>query len=96
MVEDITAVQTQYMPPVKNLLGVRTQTPSNLIYVELGIPSVQALVRRRQISFLRKVKNSTYFEGSPLQKAIQMAKDSQSPMGHYIKDLQALDSDPVD
>ncbi len=25
-----------------------------------------------------------------------MAKDSQSPMGHYIKDLEALDSDPVD
>ncbi len=24
-----------------------------------------------------------------------MAKDSQSPMGHYIKDLEALDSDPV-
>ncbi len=29
-------------------------------------------------------------------KAIQMTKDSQSPMGQYIKDLEALDSDPVD
>ncbi len=51
MVKDITAVQTQYMSSVKDLLGVRTQTPNNLIYVELDIPSVQAIVRRRQISF---------------------------------------------
>ncbi len=28
-------------------------------------------------------------------KAIQMTKDSQSPMGQYIKDLEALDGDPV-
>ncbi len=76
MVKDITAVQTQYMSSVKDLLGVRTQTPSNLIYVELDIPSLQALVRRRQISFLNKAKNSTHFECSPLQKAIQLAKDS--------------------
>ena len=25
-----------------------------------------------------------------------MAKDSQSPMGQYIKDLEVLESDPVD
>ncbi len=73
MVKDITTVQTQYMSFVKDLVGVRTQIPSNLIYVELDIPSIQALVRRRQISFLNKAKNSTHFEGSPPQKAIQMA-----------------------
>ncbi len=84
------------MPSIKDLLGMRTQPPRNLIYMELDIPSVKALVRRRQISFLKKAKNSTYFEGSPLQKAIQMTKDCQSPMGQYIKDLEALDSDPVD
>ncbi len=95
-VKDITAVQTQYMSFVENVIGVKTQTPSNLIYVELDIHSVQALVRRRQIGFLKKVKNITHFEGSPLQKAIQMAKDSQSPMGQYIKDLEVLDSDTVD
>ncbi len=38
----------------------------------------------------------THFEGSPLQKATQMAKDSQFAMGQYIKDLEAFDSDPVD
>ncbi len=75
---------------------MRTQPPSILIYVELYIPSVHALVRRRQISFLKKAKNITHFEGSPLHTAIQMAKDSPSPMGKYIKDLEALDSDPVD
>ncbi len=40
MVKDIRAVQTQYMSSAKDLLGVRTQTPRNLIYVELDIPSV--------------------------------------------------------
>ncbi len=92
IVKDSTAVQTQYMSSVKDLLGVRTQTPSHLIYVELDISSVHALVRKRQISFLKKAKNSTHFEGSPLQ----MTKDSQSPMVQYIKDLEALDSDPVE
>ncbi len=76
VVKDITAVQTQYMSSVTDLLGVRTQTPSNLIYVELDIPSLQALVRRTQISFLKKAKNSTHFEVS----SVQMAKDSQSPI----------------
>ncbi len=89
MVKDITAVQTQYMSSVKDLLWGRTQTPSNLIYVELDMPSVQALVRRRQISFLNKAKNSTHFEGSPLQKDIQMANDCQSHIGQYIKDFEA-------
>ncbi len=93
---NITAVQTQYISSAKDLLGMRTQTPSNLIYVELDNPSVQAFVRRRQISFLKKTKNSTHFEGSPPQKAIQMAKNTQSPMRQYIKDLETLDSDPVD
>ncbi len=73
------------MSCVKDVLGVRTQTPSNLIDVELDILSLRALVKRRQISFLKKVKNSTHFEGSPLQKAIQMAKDSQSSTGIISK-----------
>ncbi len=71
MVKDITAVQTQYMSHVKDLLGMRTESPINLIYMELDIPSVQALVRRRQNSFLNKVKNITHFVGSPLQKVIK-------------------------
>ncbi len=63
----------RYLPRVK------TQIPNNLIYVVLDIPSVQALVRRRQISFPKKAKNGNHFEGSHLRKIIQMAKDSQSP-----------------
>ncbi len=55
-----------------------------------------ALFRRRQICFLERAKNSTPFDDSPPQKDIQMAKDSQSTMGQYIKDLDILDSDPVD
>ncbi len=34
------------------------------------------LVRRKKINFLKKAKNNIHFEGSLLQKTIQMAKDS--------------------
>ncbi len=53
MVKDITALQTQCMSSVKVVLGVRTQIPSNLIYVELDIPSVQALVSFSQTEYVQ-------------------------------------------
>ncbi len=88
MIKGTTEVQTQYMS--SDLLGVRTQTPNNLIYVERDIPSVQALVRRRQISFLKKAKNTTHFEGSPLQKAIQNGKGLPVPCGTLFQRLRSL------
>lgn len=95
MVNNVTPIHTQYLTSVKELLGVRTQTPSMLIYVELDTPSVQALIKKRQIDFLNKTKQSSHFNGSPLQKTIDMAKEAKCPMGLYIQELEAIANDPV-
>ncbi len=95
MVKNLNPVQTQYLSSVKELLGVRMQTPSSLIYIELDIPSVQALVKKRQVDFLSKVKQSSHFHGSPLQYAMQLAKESKCPMGVYLQELESITSDPV-
>ena len=96
MVKDLTPIQTQYLTTAKDLLGVRSQTPNDLVYVELNVPSVQSLVKKRQITFLQSVRNSPHYDGSPLQKAIGLAKDANSPMGLYIKELESVTTDPVD
>ncbi len=83
MVKDITAVQTEYMSYVKDLLGVRTQTPSNIIYVELDNPSGNALVRRRQISFLKKQRTVPILK-AVLYKRIFKWQRTPSPLWDSI------------
>ncbi len=42
------------MGSIKELLGVRTQTPNNKVGSESGLWSVQAFVKKRQVDFLKK------------------------------------------
>ena len=46
------------------------------------------------ISFLSKLRASPGYQGSPVQKAIDMAVAAQSPMGRHILYLNTLQIDP--
>jgi hypothetical protein len=92
---NLTCVQSTYLATAKALLGVRMQTPSDLVYIELDIPSVQCLVKKKQIDFLQKVKNSEFFEKCPLKVVLNMARDCKCPMGLYLSELESSHIDPV-
>ncbi|KAF0287431.1 Aladin [Amphibalanus amphitrite] len=87
MTGSLKPVDQMYQHTLKDLVGVRYQTPSDLIYVETGIPPLSARVGQMQRNFLMKLQASTHFEGSPVQKAIQLARMHACPMGQYIEKL---------
>ena len=55
MVNDISPVHAQYLSTLNGMLGVRSQTPNKVVYAELGVPPLKALVKRRQKRFLEKI-----------------------------------------
>jgi len=77
-----------YNGSLRELLGVRPQTPSDLVQVELGLPTAQSLVQHRQLTFIEKLLSDASFEGSPLHFALDLAKHCASPMGKYFADLE--------
>ncbi|KAF0293374.1 hypothetical protein FJT64_008813 [Amphibalanus amphitrite] len=87
MTDSLKPVDQMYQHTLKDLVGVRYQTPSDLIYVETGIPPLSARVGQMQRNFLMKLQASTHFEGSPVQKAIELARVHACPMGQYIEKL---------
>ncbi len=60
---------------------MRSQTPNDLVYVELNVPSVKPLIQRRQLDFLKKYKQQSFYDESPLKHAIDMAQRSKKSYG---------------
>ena len=77
------------------MLGVRQQTCSDLVYLELGKGSAKAEIKRRQLAFLKGKQLMPEFEYSLLGEAIRKAKQCRSQMGKYIMELEILQVDPV-
>ena len=87
MSNSLKTVEQLYQHTLKDLIGVRYQTPSDLVYVETGIPPLAAFVAQRQRSFLTKLQASPHFDGSPVQKALDLACEHECPMNMYIQNL---------
>ena len=54
---DLKPAVSLYMSTLKRLLGVRTQTPNDLCLMELDLPSMPALVTKRQREFFCRMAN---------------------------------------
>ena len=65
MTSSLKQAEQLYQHTLKDLVGVRYQIPTDLVYVETGIPPLTALVSHRQRKFLEKLQASSHFEGSP-------------------------------
>ena len=87
MTSSLKPVEQMYQHTLKDLVGIRYQTPSDLVYVETGIPPLPALIVPKQRRFLMKLQASSHYEGSPVQRAIELARAHASPMGTYIENL---------
>ena len=82
-------VHTLYHTGLKLSLGVRTSTPTALIFLESRQPSVTALIRKRQLKFWMKLNKDA---GTEMNKLILRAGET-SYIQHYQK-LEAKYDDP--
>ena len=81
---DIKSAATLYMSTIKQLLGVRSQTSNDLTLMELELPSLSALVKKRQRNFFCKYTNRSDYNMTPMKRALDIAIACRSPMSKYF------------
>ena len=76
---DIKQAETPYLGSLKQLLGVRNTTCSDLVHIESGMPDAKSVIMDRQVKFLNKLRSQHI--GDYIAKIIDMAIRVRSPMG---------------
>ena len=94
MCENLKVCSAIYMSSLKMMLGVRTQTCTDLVLVEAQTGSSKAYIKKRQISYLKKIALRSDFQETPLYFALTLAKAARTPMGKYVTFIETED-DPV-
>jgi hypothetical protein len=95
LIDDLSIVRLPYLTSAKALLGVRLQTPTDLVYLELGVPSAESMVRKKQLDFIRKTQQASTYAFSPLKQAVDLSTRYCSPMALNLKKLLNTSMDPV-
>ena len=74
-------------------MGVRPQTPTDVILLESGYPSLRALIKLRQKLFFEKLMNSREnVHGDPFMHAIKLTGTNNPMVDAYIESLGDLDT----
>ena len=85
---DFKILDTPYLTTLKQMLGVRSTTCSDLIYIETGLPDVKSLIIDRQIKYLKCLR--TAHVDDYIDKIIKMAIHHRTPMGRRLRYLETL------
>ena len=88
LTKNLKAADKPYMDTVKQLLGVRQTTCSDILYIELNIPNAKTLIIDKQIKFFAKLR--TIHQNNYITKVIDLATRIRSPMGCQILTIEAL------
>ena len=96
LTNNVKSVEKWYHASLKELLGVRSQTPNDLVLIETSLPTVKAFVGSRQKAFFHKLNTSEHLPESPVQFAIDLAKTTKSPMGNYITAIERKENNIKD
>ena len=85
---NIKPMENLYNMCIKNLLGVRKTTNTNLCMIELGFPSLKSLVKQRQRKFLKTMwADRRNMVDDPLNFMLGVTLSSNTPVSRYVKDL---------
>jgi len=82
--KNLRRVETQYNSSLKHLLAVRQTTCNDVVFAETGEYSVGTLVTEKQLKFFKKIKARP---ADYVNKTIDLAIRSRTPMGKYIQNL---------
>ena len=87
-----TELESLYMKGIKCLLGVRSQTTTDVVLLESGYPSLRALIKSQQKSFLEKViKERENMLDDPLMHVIRLTQLKNPKMSAYLTSLTNCD-----
>ena len=84
LTSDLRKAETLYISSLKQLLGVRTQTPNNMVLAELNVPSAAGYIIERQSKFLLKLLARPNYSQSYISRLITEARRLKSPMGKSL------------
>ena len=93
LTNNVKSINKIYNESLKNLLGVRKSTCNDIIFVETGIPDAKTFIKNRQYNFFRKLYNSSYYQGSYIQKVINLVKYYRTPAARYIISIENINDD---
>ena len=80
-------IETLYFKLIKSALNVRPNTPNEIVLIESGLLPLKALVRKRQLKFYRRFKDSLH-ENSSRQSVfneLTVFDNQTSYLKHYIE-----------
>lgn len=85
---DIKPVEKQYKWCIKQLLGVRKTTNNDVCMVELGLPSLRALIKEKQRKFFHKMwLERNTMDDDPLMHAVRLVLNYNDQVSRYITDI---------
>ena len=81
-----------YIKAIKSLLGVRSQTTTDVVLLESGYPSLRALIKSHQKSFFEKmVTERELMLDDPFMHVLRLTESKNPKMYSYIKSLYNCD-----
>ncbi len=93
---NIKPIEKLYNWCVKQLLGVRLSTCSEVCYAELGLPLVKYLVKAKQRKFFQSLwRDRQHMRDDPWAHVVKVILDSNTRTGRYINSLITDDVDDV-
>ena len=93
---DVQPVNKLYMMCLKHLLGVRSSTTNNLCMVELGYPTVKALIKARQRKFLKTMFNERRdMVDDPFNFTMNNILNENISSAKYVKSMIDKDDDDI-
>ena len=82
----LAPIKGLYMSAIKVVLGVRQTTPNDIALVEIGMPSLEALVLKKQENFFCKILEERQdLYDDPFMHVFRMIADSA--LGRHIKNV---------
>ena len=91
---DLKAAEKVYSFCIKQLLGIRQTTCTDVAFIEAGVPGAVAEIRHRQQKFLKKLRARPEYGTSYLSNVITLAVEARSPSGILLSQL--LESNTTD
>ena len=83
-----TELEQFYIKGLKSLLGIRSQTTTDVVLLESGYPSLRALIKSRQKAFFEKmVKERENMVDDPFMHVLRLTMSKNPRMKSYIKSL---------
>ena len=94
---DMKPIEKEYKWCTKQLLGVRKTTNNDMCMVELGLPSLRALIKAKRRKFLHKIWSARdTMNDDPLMHAMRIVMSHNDQVSRYITDLTFNDVDDVE